>query len=173
MCKPRVAIEVSKDSNELLHNKGIEHWNDIFNMTVEENTTCLDALEELYRSMEKEAILTKNLKNMLPRGWTSTLRFSEINDENNIYTLTTKVLWAIFKGKTECHLYNGSYCFNNNAYLGDMRTPAIDTYEFHPGVGFWEEVKDATNLPNPNMVVIFGGSDFKAVMIENLGNKKF
>ena len=69
VCKPRVSIEVSKDSKDLLHNKGFEYWDDIFDMIVENNLTSLDALKESYLSMEKEALSTKNLINLLPRGW--------------------------------------------------------------------------------------------------------
>jgi hypothetical protein len=74
-----------------------------------------------------------------------------------------RVLWAIFQGKTECHLFNGSYCFTNDAYLGSMKSPAIDTYDFHPGSS-WFEVKRGSQLPKPNMVAIFSQADIKKTL---------
>lgn len=173
VCKPRIAIEISNDYKDLLNNKGIIYWNEIFNMNIEDNVTVLEALERSYLELEKEALATKNLKNSLPQCWTSGLQFLETKDNKKTYKITIDVKWAIFKGKTEYHLYKGSYCFNDGAYLGNMRTPAIDTHEFHPGIDFWEEIKDIADLPNPNMVLVFKSPDVKTTLIEGLGNKKF
>ena len=172
VCKPRIALEINADSKDMLNKKDVEYWDELFRIHVKENLTALDAINKTYISAEKEA-MAKNDYRFMPSPWISTFCFSDIKDENTVYSLTIKGIWAIFKGKTECHLFNGSYCFNNNSYLGNMRTPAIDTYEFHPGTDFWEEVKNIENLPKANMVAIFGQGDIKTTLTEHFKGKKF
>jgi hypothetical protein len=164
VCKPRIALMLDETTKEKLYNKGVVFWDELFEIKVEKDITLLEAIDRAYVNAEKEAISLKNLKNMmLPPDWEKTIRFSEIDNENNIYTIKIKVLWAIFQGKAECHLFNGSYCLTNNAYLGNMKGPAIDTYDFHPGSS-WLEVKRDSQLPKANMVAIFLQADIKKTL---------
>jgi len=160
VCKLRIALTLDETTKERLYNKGVVSWDKLFEIKVEKDITLLKAIDRAYVNAEKEAMSIKNLKNMLPPDWETTIRFSEIDNENDIYPIKIKGLWAIFQGKTECHLFNGSYCFTNNAYLGEMRGPVIDTYNFNPGSN-WFEVKRGSQLPKANMVAIFSQADIK------------
>jgi hypothetical protein len=163
VCKPRLALILDKTTKEKLYNKGVISWDKLLEIKVKKDITLLEAIDRAYINAEKEAISIKNLKNMLPPDWETTIRFSEIDNENDVYTIKIKVLWAIFQGKAECHLFNGSYCFTNNAYLGNMKGPAIDTYDFHPGSS-WFEVKRGSQLPKANTVAIFLQADIKKTL---------
>jgi len=140
----------------------------LFGIIVEKDTTVLEAINQIYLKSEKNAISVENLVKLLPRNWESTLRFSDINDDvDKIITLKIRGFWAIYKSRGECHIYNGSYCFKNKSYIGDTMIPWIDTYSFHPGPDYWEEVKDKSNLPNGNMVMIFSMSDIKKALTDS------
>ena len=163
VCKPRIALVLDETTKEKLYNKGIVSWDKLLEIKVERDITLLKAIDQAYVNAEKEAISIKNPKNMFPPDWEKIIHFSEIDNEDDIYTMKIKVLWAIFQGKTECHLFKGSYCFTNNAYLGWMEGPAIDTYDFNPGPN-WFEVKRDSQLPKANTVAIFLQADIKKTL---------
>jgi hypothetical protein len=171
VCKVKgIELVLDEICKQRLYNKGIVSWEKLFKFRVEKDITLLDAISRSYLKEEREVLSRKNSGNMIPQDWESIIRFSEVDNENETYVIKIRVWWAIFKGKTECHLFEGSYCFTDENYRGSMRGPVIDTHSFHPGPD-WVEVERGLNLPKAYMTMIFSRPNIKEILENHFRDK--
>lgn len=77
--------------------------------------------------------------------------------------------WRVFRAKRASHSVMGSYAETDGTFLGQVVSPAIDTWSSEPGPG-WEEVPASLAILAPNAVnLILPGGSSRASISANLG----
>jgi hypothetical protein len=170
-CKTQFAINVPDPYIEILNKNGVFYWNDLFKRSVPDSSqNFLEYCGSIFNKMEYSKMKECSSKGTFPEDWAIEYTFALGDNPSMECKVVVSGRWKKYKGKFEAHLLNGSYCFSNNAFRGDMRTPPIDTIE--PPGSCWEEMEDEPQtLPNRRVMAIFYGGHLNKSAIEQLGQK--
>ena len=162
-----------KPSGEVRQENGIIFWTDLLGINVEENKTLSQIIEEGFNEAEIKVVNEHNPQdNMFPSNWQITYTFTPHNKDHLKFKLMVHGIWAIFRGRLEYHLLQGSYCYNNYSYSGGITGPPIDTWGSDPGPG-WEEIdRNSDMIPSNRIVAIFTHAKVQEALEQHLANQK-
>lgn len=171
-CKPTISLALQTD----LTGSKYQCWNDLFDIPIKDNdkpTTILAEISKAYA--EGEAWCLQELKNAgtagnskFPINWGTELIFAD--DHSNQIGIKLIGGWKKYRARLEAFLLNGSYCFSNDSFKGEIIGPAIDTQG--PNLGeAWVEIveEDEASLPTLKLTFILSKPDVEKTLREGIG----
>jgi hypothetical protein len=160
-CTPCLGLFLIEPDAKILKERNLVYWNDLLDMSVTHDLTLLDYIATECLKYEKVSAIHPTLGNLFPKNWQIEFSFSPVHNPSWIFRIRVSGLWKIYLGRKDAHLLNGSYCFSNESFRGNMASPPVDTKE--PPGPWWEPIdRDFKDLPIPHAIFIFYGSDFKS-----------
>lgn len=165
LAHPQAAIDVSRRTGVY---ESITTWGELFTLRVEtagKATTALELIEEGYAKLEKELLDGARGGELTPPSGSSECTFCQDGDSESRLSVRLRVFWRYYSGRSEAHLMNGSYCFDNKHFAGTQLGPTIALKEDSPGPG-WEEVNnlDVKNVKR-GMLAILHSPDIAAGLL--------
>lgn len=147
-------------------------WQDIF-ILQNGTTTVLDELVEAFNRCHEAAIEETTKGKFSPDRLVSLGVLVEERDGLTSFIINVVHHWRVFRANVAAHLVNGSYSETLKEFVGSFHTPAIDTWESHPGNGWDELPTGAGEILEPAMHVISKFPDAKSALSLGLGDKPF
>lgn len=131
----------------------------------------IDRLVEEYQKQERSAIDQAARNRGIPDGWSADYEFHDGTTHVPFFRIIVRAWWRVFRGRMEAHLLNGSYCFANKSFVGQLSTPPIDTWSSHPGE-WWEEVQWSDVPPTDRVLGIrFRSKNLAEQILESIGKQ--
>ena len=165
-CQPAFSISLM----EGFPTKKVRTWSDLFELKIGiagEAKTVLERLEHEFRRQEDAAV--ENLKKIaaIPSDWAVEHSLAEPDNSSNRFVIRVAVHWRVFCSRLEGHVLNGSYCFQNQSFVGSVAGPSLDMASSHPGAG-WEETTER-DLPRNCILIIRRRGGFKEAALTHYG----
>ncbi len=170
VCHPTIQLSLQTDLKE----SGYKTWDDLFALSdCNETQTMLDGLAEAFRKGEECSLaegrrLLEQKEAFFPPNWQQNLSTEGEEDKRIFFTLMGR--WRRYRSSIEATLLNGSYCFSNGAFKGEVIGPSIDTKGPHPGEA-WTEIMDEVEAypQSASILITLSGGDVKSTLKEKLG----
>jgi hypothetical protein len=116
----------------------VQTWDELFDLEFRDgdyDVSVLKLLERAYHAGETEAVDRSRPAKTWPEDFE---RLVEVSSETLRVSARICGNWRRYRGRTEAHFVNGSYCVNDGTFRGGQSIPPVDHVE-PPGAG-WEEV---------------------------------
>jgi hypothetical protein len=146
----------------------IKTWGNIFDL-IENGTPLVELIETAYLDAEKKSVENANqfgkpysrelFLRIIPDNWSNELKIKVIGN------------WRKYRGKVEATLYNGSYSFSDNSFIGTISEPRVDTRGSHPGDSWIEITDENFEMPQNRVVAILYSGHIKDALKNSLGNQ--
>lgn len=158
---------------ELPQGHKIDKWNELFELRVAvsgKTSSLLQDLANSFLALEKKEICRVLETKQFPSPWRLVRTYlAEESGGLPLAKVAVEGAWKVFRGRTEAHLLDGSYCFTDDTFVGGQSTPVVDTQSSDPGPG-WELLIDPPeDIPLGSIVIYRAGGDFAAVARSVLG----
>lgn len=162
-CRPR--LNVNHVTVESTHIDQFETWQDLFDLEDGEGTTLLTCLCEQI-SMNERSVAESG---RAPTDWTDIVEFQCEVPGQSLTKVRTSIrgTWRWFRAEAKAQLVNGSYCFQNNQFIGSIATPAINVDDFEPG-DLWEECEAPDDFSYSVTCIVHNG-DIRTALQESYG----
>lgn len=149
-------------------------WNELFELPVVVSgkpSSLLQTLASSFLAHEKKEIRKVPETKKFPSPWRLVHTYRDDESEQPLAKVEVRGAWKVFKGRTEAHLLDGSYCFTDGTFAGGRSTPIVDTKAADPGPG-WELLVDPPeHLPIDSVVMFKCGGDFEAAARSAMGTR--
>lgn len=172
VCKPTISLALQTN----LSDSQYRCWNDLFDISIKEldkPTNILAEISKAYR--EGEAWCLQEFKERgakgnrtFPETWQTELTFND--DQLNQIGIKLIGGWKKYRALLHAFLLNGSYCFSNDSFKGEIIGPPIDTQG--PSLGdAWVEIfeEEEASLPTLKLIFILSKPDVEKTLREGIG----
>lgn len=127
---------------------GTHVWGDLLDLEIGENRQQLQdvLIQKLQQTQNEISLSDQNNRDKLPDIKSGIISLKA--EDGAILTVAGDISFRHFEARLHAHLVDGSYCINNNSFVGSISTPFIDLREDEPGPGWTEISADSTALPD-------------------------
>lgn len=128
-------------------------WRELLDIQIKPDDILVSSrLTSFIHEREEHTINNSGTTNSIPENWTD--NFFITLDDGKIAGIEIICSWKFFTVEQKMILVNGSYCFNDSSFEGEILGPSIDMGSNNPG-NHWNEIKIEDIDFNPPYVLAY------------------
>ena len=169
-CYPRFQLSIESFNDP---NGKFKTWNDIFSLKSDKphiGDRIIDYIFSILSEGQSRVMDQMKDGNPFPANWSYRFSLKHPSNDSKAVIIVSQ-FWDIFQAKLEAHIVNGSYSFTDEKFVGEIRTPYINTIASEPGLGWIKCLqRPDPSIAHVGMALFFG--DIKQNIMESFGSRE-
>ena len=166
-CYSRPQFHILDSEIAMLRQNGFTTYGKLLSMRTSEQGLLIDEIADEVRKKEEQAVRQEQ---MIPSDWLAAYTVSPYDKPDFRFRVGLTGWWEIYRMRQESCLINGSYCYSNGSFRGNVCSPSIDTWSAHPGPG-WQRVERSQLNEHPIGIVMSRGCPNVRASFEGAADK--